>query len=221
MSDSIDALIFDAEGVTISTEALWDTVQHEFLAGYGVDYDRAALKPLVAGHSSVEALEIMQQLFDLPGTAADLAAERIEIARRHFTEINFVDGFPEFFASITPNFRTAMATAMDPNLFVLADARLGLTELFAGHVSTVADVGGRGKPAPDLFLHAATAISAVPARCVVFEDAPNGIEAAVNAGMHSVGLTTTFGAELLTAADLVIDAYSELDVERLHELAHS
>jgi beta-phosphoglucomutase len=218
-SGGIEALLFDAEGVVIDTEPLWDDVQREFLATHGHEYDRAVVKPLVAGRSSVEAMHVMKQMFGLPGTPEELAAERLDIARRHFAEVAFVTGFRDFFATVGAQFSTAMATAMDPRLFAVADARLELTQLFDGRVSTVADVSGRGKPAPDLFLHAAAALGTPPERCVVFEDAPNGIEAAGRAGMHSVGLTTTFSAELLAAADLVVDAYSEIDVDRLRRLA--
>ena len=52
----------------------------------------------------------------------------------------------------------------------------------------------RGKPAPDVFLEAARRLNVAPADCLVFEDAPMGIEAAHAAGMPVVGLTTSFAA---------------------------
>jgi HAD superfamily hydrolase (TIGR01509 family) len=56
------------------------------------------------------------------------------------------------------------------------------------------DEVGRGKPAPDVFLEAARRLGVDPADCLVFEDAPMGIEAAHAAGMRVVGLTTSFQA---------------------------
>ncbi|MFC4113780.1 HAD family hydrolase [Nonomuraea zeae] len=59
----------------------------------------------------------------------------------------------------------------------------GLAERFAGRVFSAEDVA-RGKPAPDLFLHAAATMGAEPERCVVVEDSPFGVMAAMSAGMR-------------------------------------
>jgi len=59
----------------------------------------------------------------------------------------------------------------------------------------------RGKPAPDVFLHAAGLIGVDPEHCLAFEDAPIGIASAVNAGMRCVAITSTFSAETLLSAD--------------------
>jgi HAD superfamily hydrolase (TIGR01509 family) len=64
----------------------------------------------------------------------------------------------------------------------------------------VASEGLRGKPAPDIFLAAADRLGVPPSRCVAFEDAVNGIQAAVSAGMLTVGVTTNVSALELAAA---------------------
>jgi beta-phosphoglucomutase len=56
-------------------------------------------------------------------------------------------------------------------------------------------LGFRGKPHPDIFLEAARQLGVPPAACVVFEDAPLGLEAAHRAGMRAVALTTTLPAD--------------------------
>ena len=80
----------------------------------------------------------------------------------------------------------------------------GLYERFAGRIFSVEDVT-RGKPAPDLFLHAAARMGAEPARCVVVEDSRSGVEAARAAGMRVLafagGLTP---AELLAGPDTIL-----------------
>ena len=58
----------------------------------------------------------------------------------------------------------------------------GLLDRFAGRVFSADDVS-RGKPAPDLYLHAADQLGATPSRCAVVEDSPFGVTAAVEAGM--------------------------------------
>jgi beta-phosphoglucomutase-like phosphatase (HAD superfamily) len=59
---------------------------------------------------------------------------------------------------------------------------------------------GRGKPAPDLFLHAARVMGVAPGRCAVVEDSPLGVEAAVAAGMDVYGFTGMTPAEKLAEA---------------------
>ena len=217
VSGAVDTLIFDAEGVVVDTEPLWDTTQREFLERHGRVYERDEVKHLLAGRSSVDGMSILQQALDLPGDPEELAAERMRIAREHFHEVDYVMGFQPFFARVSDDFKTVLATAMDPELLQLVDARLGFTSLFGGRVTTVADVDGRGKPAPALFLHAAESVGSTARSCVVLEDAPNGVEAARAANMRCIALTTTFAAPLLADADLVVSSFDEIDVEGLHD----
>jgi len=72
-----------------------------------------------------------------------------------------------------------------------------------------------GKPAPDIFLLAAQKLNAPPARCVVFEDAHVGIEAARRAGMKVVAVASTHPAETLVGADRIVRRLDELRVEEL------
>ncbi len=69
-----------------------------------------------------------------------------------------------------------------------------------------------GKPAPDIFLKAAERLGYQPARCVVFEDAHVGIEAARAGGMKVVAVTTTHPAESLGDADLVVERLDQLEI---------
>jgi len=76
----------------------------------------------------------------------------------------------------------------------------------------------RGKPDPEVFLTAAHRLGLPPTRCVVFEDAHVGIEAARAAGMKVVGLSTTHPAESLNDADLVIPSLDGLTLDDIKAL---
>jgi beta-phosphoglucomutase len=67
------------------------------------------------------------------------------------------------------------------------------------------DQVARGKPAPDVFLHAAALLGVTPDACLAFEDAPVGVAAAKAAGMPCVALTSSFAAELFATADVKPD----------------
>ena len=66
-------------------------------------------------------------------------------------------------------------------------------------------MGLRGKPHPDIFLRAAESLGVEPSRCLVFEDAPLGVEAARRAGMRAVALTTMLGAGDFGGFDNVVE----------------
>ena len=87
----------------------------------------------------------------------------------------------------------------------------GLHRRFSGRVFSAADVRA-GKPAPDLFLHAARSLGATPERTVVVEDSPFGVRAALAAGMRCVGYGggLTPGHRLAAEGARVFDAMDEL-----------
>jgi HAD superfamily hydrolase (TIGR01509 family) len=92
---------------------------------------------------------------------------------------------------------------------------LGLERFFVTAV-TAEDVK-RGKPAPEVFLEVARRLGAEAGRCVVFEDAPAGVEAARAAGMKVVGVTTTHPGGHLEGVDREVERLDELRVEELAE----
>jgi len=92
-------------------------------------------------------------------------------------------------------------------------ALIGFAPFFRAIVS--ADDVTAGKPDPQVFLLAAQRIGVPPARCVVFEDALVGLEAARAGGMKVVGVTTTHPEEKLAGADRVVRRLDELTVADL------
>ena len=76
----------------------------------------------------------------------------------------------------------------------------------------------RPKPEPDVYLKNADNMHVDPDECVVFEDSIAGLTAAKRAGMHCVALATTQPKEKLAEADLIIDNFYDISVERLDEL---
>jgi beta-phosphoglucomutase family hydrolase len=77
----------------------------------------------------------------------------------------------------------------------------------------------KGKPDPEIYLKAAEALDAHPDKCVVFEDAIVGIEAAKAAGMKVVALTTTHSADELHKADRIIHDYTEINLSTLRSFS--
>jgi beta-phosphoglucomutase-like phosphatase (HAD superfamily) len=86
--------------------------------------------------------------------------------------------------------------------------RTGLLDRFAGRIFSATDPDvERGKPAPDLFLHAAERMGVEPDRCAVVEDSPFGVEAALAAGMVPFG----FAGSVVPADRLALDGVTVFD----------
>lgn len=110
--------------------------------------------------------------------------------------------------------RVIASSTQRKNIQCALDA-LDLNEYFAGMV-TAEDVA-RGKPDPDVFLQAADRVKAPPERCVVFEDAHVGIEAALRAGMRVVAIDSTHPRESLIGAHVVISSFDEMRLETISD----
>jgi HAD superfamily hydrolase (TIGR01509 family) len=200
-----DALIFDAEGVVVDTEVLWDKSQEILLARRGLPYDRDYLKPRMAGGTVLKGAKIMIDYFGLDDDPATLAKEREKIIQQLFeTDIHFIPGFIEFLQFVkSKGLKHCIATSMQKTLMIKVNKKLHLDELFENRIYHIEDVNNVAKPHPDIFLYAAERLQTAPERCMVIEDSPNGIKAARSAGMHAVGLATTFKKEFLEAADFI------------------
>jgi beta-phosphoglucomutase family hydrolase len=94
--------------------------------------------------------------------------------------------------------------------------RFGFTGFFTGIIS--AENVGKGKPDPDVFLKAAQLLGVPPERCVVFEDAPVGIEAGLRGGMKVVGVSGTHPDETLAGAHRIVKRLDTLTIDDLKSL---
>lgn len=208
----IEAIIFDAEGVVVNTEILWDKSQEVLLEKRGLNYDRDYLKPRMAGQTLLEGAELMVRYYSLDENPHDIAHERKVIIDQLFDRpIPYILGFEPFIHWVSgTNLKISVATAMNKHLMVKVESQLNLRQYFREHIYFIEDVGNRSKPEPDVFLHAAEKLGVQPEKCLVIEDAPHGIEAAHRAGMTAIGIVTTFTKEHLKHADFTGNDFTEI-----------
>ena len=212
-------IVFDCDGVLIDREAIYVDAELRFLAEAGAVFDRQAYVRTFVGLSPADWRERLGAQV-VQRTGRPLPAD-------FFTALDayVMEGFAVALAPM-PGVRRALGELEAARCVASSTplARLswklehtGLADLFAPHVFS-AEMVARGKPAPDLFLHAARTMGVDPQRCAVVEDSVNGIRAGRAAGMAVVGFAggghclDGHAAALSGAgADVVIDTFADLD----------
>lgn len=196
-----DALLFDNDGTLVSSLASVDRCWTQWAREYGVTAEEFARIGL-HGRPAAEIAADLLPAEAVPGAVARI--EQLEVDDVPNGGAVLLPGTAEFLASL-PADRWAVVTSATRRL---AEARLGAVGILPKTLVTADDIT-RGKPDPEPYLLAARQLGVDPARCVVFEDAPAGLQAGRAAGMTTVALATTHKAHELTA-DLVVDDLSAL-----------
>lgn len=179
-------IIYDFDGVIAESEVLANGVLAEMVTQLGVPTTLEDSYRLYMGKRFGDVMSAVQTAAgrELPATfPTDFQARTLDRLGR---ELQPVHGALEFICAFEDVPR-CIASSSSPDRLAVCLAALDLTEAFAGRVFSASAVP-RGKPFPDIFLHAAEHMGVEPERCLVIEDSPSGVEAAVAAGMTAVGL---------------------------------
>ncbi|NVM91326.1 beta-phosphoglucomutase-like phosphatase (HAD superfamily) [Variovorax sp. SG517] len=211
----VEAFIFDMDGTMIDSMPWHARSWVEFVARHGLKLDVSDILARTTGRTGAECMRELFQRELSDDECLTLVHEKEEIYRAMFSD-NFTEvaGFTAFAkAAVARGLKVAVGTAGDRHNIEFAMSRLKMDPLPLAIVG--GDEGFSGKPTPAIFLEAARRIGIAPERCIVFEDAPFGIEAARRGGMRAVAVCSTHTAAEL-AGPHVIAAVRDYD-----ELAHS
>jgi HAD superfamily hydrolase (TIGR01509 family) len=184
---TIEALIFDMDGLLVDSEPLAEAAMHRFLARYGHE-PRPEVQGQLLGRRLPEAVALVAEAYQIDAPYESLLTEydqmRLEALRGNVRPMPGAAAVIAF--ARAAGLRLALATSGQRPHADVSLAETGLAGNFDVEV-TGGDVE-HGKPAPDLFLLAARRLGADPGHCVVFEDAPPGVTAAKAAGMRAVAV---------------------------------
>jgi beta-phosphoglucomutase len=209
------AFIFDMDGTIVDNMAFHTDSWLAFFARRGKTYDPDAFFRETAG---AQGREILRERLgaDIPEDEIAVLAQEKDVLYREMygPHRSAIQGFEDFVtAARAQGVQLAVATSAPPANIVFTLDELDLRRHFDAVVGA-ADVA-RGKPHPDVFLKAAEKLGVLPADCIVFEDAPMGVEAARRAGMRAVVITTTLPADAFREFDNVVRIvahYGDLNV---------
>ncbi|MBU3738482.1 MAG: HAD family phosphatase [Rhodoferax sp.] len=212
VSRPVAALIFDIDGTMIDSMGHHRQSWIDFTLRHGLRIDVDDLMRRTTGRTGAECMpELFGRPF-APEEARALVDEKESMYREAFGPVfREVSGFTEFqHLGRQRGLKIGVGTAGDRHNIAFVFGHLRLPQ--APHAVVGGDEGLPGKPEPAIFLEAARRMGVAPEACIVFEDAPLGIEAARRAGMQAVGLCTSFTPEQLAGPHVLhrVSDYREL-----------
>jgi HAD superfamily hydrolase (TIGR01509 family) len=207
-------VIFDCDGVLVDSEPLANASFARALAREGIDWSVEETMCRLMGRSLKSCVEIIEGVLKrkLPDTFLDdMQAETYQAFRD--APLRAVPGVAAAALALqAAGVKTCVASSGAPDKMRLTLGLTGLWPLFEGRVFSAVEVP-RGKPFPDLFLHAASRMGAATADSIVIEDSVPGIEAARTAGMRALayaGAPYAHRASLAAAGAEIFDDMSLL-----------
>ena len=202
-----DLVIFDCDGVLVDSERLAVRTEAEILRGLGWPLTESEIVERFVGRSAAYMhSEIERHLGRRVDWDEEFEARYDEVFRR---ELAPVPGLVDALDRIGVATCVASSGSHEKMRFTLG--LVGLFDRFSGRIFSVDDVD-HGKPAPDIFLHAAEQMGVTPDRCAVIEDSVSGVTAGLAAGMAVFAFAggVTSGAKLALGSAVVFEEMSDL-----------
>lgn len=210
-------VIFDMDGVLLDTEIIYTEVTQSIVGRFGKTFDWS-IKSQMVGRPAIESARHLVNTLELPITPEQYLQEREVAFQTRMPEAEPTRGAVDLVRSLAKrHVPMAVATSSHRHMFDLKTRRhkewFGLFDrIILGDDPRIE----RGKPAPDIFLLAASELGAEPETCLVFEDAPSGVEAALAAGMLVVGLPDPgIDARLLAGAHHITTSLADIPVSAI------
>lgn len=185
----ITHVIYDMDGVLLDTESFYTKAATIFAARYGKEFG-PGLKSRMIGKKSIDSARIFVESLELPLAPEEYLKAREDLLNHLLPQAQQMPGaerltlhlkqakVPQAVATSSDTYHFRLKTTLHKSWFGIFDC------LILGDDPDLE----RGKPAPDIFLLAAERLGAIPSECLVFEDAPAGVEAAQAAGMSTVAV---------------------------------
>lgn len=211
------AVIFDMDGVLIDSVSLNWQAMNEVLSRYGVHVQDSQLYRYV-GQTLHDQVTKLSDDYNIRLNYDQFLEETDQIKQKLFANITPKEGVKELLHELsTHHIPTAVATSMSRDVTKNRLTTAGIYDLFKS-IITEEDVD-KHKPDPAVYIKAASVLGCEAARCVVFEDAPTGVQAAKAAGMKCIAVKTPYvAAQHLKLADTVIPSLSATNLKELNSL---
>ena len=183
---SIELVIFDCDGVVIDSEVISARVLIAHLGSVGVNVDVAHFRSHFLGRSFPKVVAEVRALYGVTLPHDFESSYRATLLKAFEDELKPMPGVIDVLAALPV--ASCIATSSSPPRAQRSLQLTGLLPHFEGQIYTASEVAN-GKPAPDLFFHAAKQMGCAPENCLVVEDSVPGIRAALAANMRVLHFT--------------------------------
>lgn len=217
------AVIFDMDGVLVDSEPIYMMSNRRLFASLDIDVSDREYHSYV-GTSAAGMWTAIKERHGIEEPIDVLIRQEFE---EHYRSLSVwenlvpIPGIMELLLALQElSVRLAVASSSSRRVVDLILSRAGLSSFFK--VTVCGQDVSNGKPHPEIFLAAARKLGVLPAKCLVVEDSPRGIEGAAAAGMSTVGFQNpNSGIQDLSRADLVIESFSDAENDRIIRLLTS
>ena len=213
MFEGIKAVIFDLDGTVVDSMWMWEAIDIEYLARFGIALP-PDLQKKISGMSFSETAVYFKETFGIPDSLEQIKADWNEMAMyKYCHEVPLKPGVLSFLQELKRRgIKTGIATSNSRELAMAVLDALELRPYFDEvHMSCEVKTG---KPAPDIYLLVAEYLKEAPEHCLVFEDISEGIQAGKAAGMKVCGVEDAFSVmyreEKKELSDYYISDYDEI-----------
>lgn len=215
-----EAIIFDLDGTIVATEHIWQAATTSILNQYLQhlsDAEKTNIKKYLKGMGIYESCEYLRQHSNKEISTEQIIKEKAELAHQLYKKgLTFIPNFEQFHENaLQKGLKTAIGTNATQTTVDQTIQLLPLKNYFDEHIYSIDSVNRACKPKPDIFLYAAQKINVNPTKCIVIEDSSHGVQAAKAAGMYCIGINTGNDKESLQEADVIVNCYTEIDLEKL------
>jgi HAD superfamily hydrolase (TIGR01509 family) len=207
----VRAVIFDLDGVLVDSEERWVRAKESLVRETGGHWKPEAAHAML-GMSSPEWSRYLHEELGVPLSPEEInAAVLARILEDYRSDLPLIDGARDAVLRLAERWPLGLASSSNREVIDAVLEAAGLADAFAVTVSS--EEVDRGKPAPDVYLEAASRLGVAPGDAAAVEDSTNGLLAARAAGMAVVAIPNRAfppSEEALAAADVVLDSIAEL-----------
>ena len=182
------ALIFDFDGVLLDSEFEGNRMLAELLTDLGHRHSVEETFKHYAGLSGQQFVDAIEARIGAPLPSKFHSRTRERAAEALRNGIEAVTGAVDFVQSLPSELPKAVASSSSTHWIRTHLGHLGLADAFGAHVYSGREHVERGKPAPDIYLHAAARLGVPVAECVILEDSEVGATGALASGARVIGL---------------------------------
>jgi HAD superfamily hydrolase (TIGR01509 family) len=217
---SLEAVVFDLDGVLVDSEEIWDEARRKLALERGLAWPASAQRDMM-GMSSLEWSRYMHERVGLTEAPEEISAEVVSrLEGLYWQHLPLMEGAVQAVGRMAKRFRLGLASSSNRPIIELVLGLAAVADYF--EVSVSSEEVEHGKPAPDVYLEALKRMNVTPSRAAAVEDSTNGLLSASAAGMLVVAVPNPVfppRADALAAAAVVIDSLTELTPELINDAA--